>query len=186
MLRPLLFVAVLIGLAAPSGAADLRIALNEDPDLLDPAQGGSFVGREVFAAMCDKLIDIAPDMSFVPQLATGWSWSADRTALTVKLRDGVVFHDGTKLTGPQMTADYFGGQDNVKRMAIPLGAAYQPSDLKALVFDAYDNDGIYFLELRDRYACGWCEARENELTLLPHPLSPCAVERFEFPEKRRS
>ena len=40
---------------------------------------------------------------------------------------------------------------------------------------------IYFLELRDRYACGWCEARENELTLLRHPLSPCAVERFEFP-----
>lgn len=40
---------------------------------------------------------------------------------------------------------------------------------------------IYFLELRDRYACGWCEVRGNELTLLPHPLSPCAVSRFEFP-----
>jgi peptide/nickel transport system substrate-binding protein len=59
---------ILFGTSA--GAADLRIALNEDPDILDPAQGGSFVGREVFAALCDKLIDVAPDMKFVPQLAT--------------------------------------------------------------------------------------------------------------------
>lgn len=86
---------ILFGTSA--GAADLRIALNEDPDILDPTQGGSFVGREVFAALCDKLIDVAPDMKFVPQLATEWTWSADGKALTMKLRDGVLFHDGTKL-----------------------------------------------------------------------------------------
>ena len=39
-------------------AATLRIGLNEDPDALDPARGGSFVGRVVFAAVCDKLVDI--------------------------------------------------------------------------------------------------------------------------------
>jgi transcriptional regulator with XRE-family HTH domain len=40
---------------------------------------------------------------------------------------------------------------------------------------------IYFLELRDTYACGWCELQGNELTLLPHPLSACATKRFKFP-----
>lgn len=40
---------------------------------------------------------------------------------------------------------------------------------------------IYFLELRDRYACGWCEVQGNELSLLPHPLSPCAIQQFPFP-----
>jgi transcriptional regulator with XRE-family HTH domain len=40
---------------------------------------------------------------------------------------------------------------------------------------------IYFLELRDSYACGWCEVQGNELTLIPHPLSPSPVRRFEFP-----
>jgi peptide/nickel transport system substrate-binding protein len=104
MLRVLL-IAAMIGLAAPASAGELRIALNEDPDLLDPAQGGSFVGREVFAAMCDKLIDIAPDMSFVPQLATAWTWSDDRKALTLKLRDGVLFHDGTKLDAEAVKAN---------------------------------------------------------------------------------
>jgi transcriptional regulator with XRE-family HTH domain len=40
---------------------------------------------------------------------------------------------------------------------------------------------IYFLELRNSYACGWCEVQGNELALLPHPLSPCTVRRFAFP-----
>jgi peptide/nickel transport system substrate-binding protein len=97
MRRALLIALAVIGFAECAAAADLRIALNEDPDLFDPAQGGSFVGREVFTAMCDKLIDVAPDMKFMPQLATEWSWSNDGKALTLKLRDGVLFHDGTKL-----------------------------------------------------------------------------------------
>ena len=41
---------------------------------------------------------------------------------------------------------------------------------------------IYFLELRDSYACGWCELQGNELTLLPHPLSPCTVRQFDYPQ----
>ncbi|HEX4173381.1 MAG TPA: hypothetical protein VHY82_13000, partial [Acetobacteraceae bacterium] len=45
-------------LLGPAHAATLRIGLNEDPDALDPARGGTFVGRVVFAAVCDKLIDI--------------------------------------------------------------------------------------------------------------------------------
>jgi len=92
-------------MTAPAGASELRIALNEDPDLLDPAQSGSFVGREVFAAMCDKLIDIGPDLKFVPQLATEWNWSPDAKSLTVKIRDGVLFHDGTKLDADAVKAN---------------------------------------------------------------------------------
>jgi transcriptional regulator with XRE-family HTH domain len=40
---------------------------------------------------------------------------------------------------------------------------------------------IYFLELRNSYACGWCEVQGNELALIPHPLSPCTIRRFAFP-----
>ena len=88
---------LLSALASSAGASELRIALDQDPDVLDPAQGGTYVGRIVFAAMCDKLIDIDEHMKFVPQLATEWSWSPDSKALTLKLRDKVLFQDGTKL-----------------------------------------------------------------------------------------
>src|ERR1700745_3499293 len=36
---------------------------------------------------------------------------------------------------------------------------------------------IYFVELRDGYACSWCELQDGHLLLLPHPLSPRAVRR---------
>lgn len=76
---------------------NLRIGLGSDPDLLDPARGVSYSGRIVFAAMCDKLVDVDAKLTLVPQLATGWSWSDDRLSLTLKLRAGVVFQDGDKL-----------------------------------------------------------------------------------------
>jgi hypothetical protein len=39
---------------------------------------------------------------------------------------------------------------------------------------------IYFLELRDGYACGWCELQNNRLTLLSHPLSPVNLRHFAY------
>jgi len=92
-------------LAGASQAATLRIGLNEDPDALDPARGGSFVGRVVFASLCDKLIDTDAQNNFVPQLATAWAWSADNLALTVTLRDGVAFHDGQAMDAAAVAAN---------------------------------------------------------------------------------
>src|SRR5262245_38655581 len=39
---------------------------------------------------------------------------------------------------------------------------------------------IYFVELRDGYACSWCEIQDNYLLLLPHPLSPASVRRLSY------
>lgn len=39
---------------------------------------------------------------------------------------------------------------------------------------------IYFIELRTGYACSWCELQDGHLLLLPHPLSPCSVRRFNY------
>ena len=80
--------------AVPLQAQTLRVGLAEDPDLLDPTRARTFVGRIVFSALCDKLFDIDEKLGYVPQLATGFEWSADNKALTIKLRPGVTFHDG--------------------------------------------------------------------------------------------
>jgi peptide/nickel transport system substrate-binding protein len=78
-------------------AQTLRFGLAEDPDILDPTLARTFVGRIVFAALCDKLFDIDEKLNIVPQLATAYEWSADNKALTIKIRPGVTFHDGEKL-----------------------------------------------------------------------------------------
>jgi peptide/nickel transport system substrate-binding protein len=93
-------IAVLAAIAAvatvPAHAQTLRFGLAEDPDVLDPTLARTFVGRVVFAALCDKLFDVDEKLNIVPQLATSYEWSADRKALTLKLRRGVTFHDGEK------------------------------------------------------------------------------------------
>lgn len=79
----------------PIWASELRIALQDDPDILDPVLAKTFSGRLVYTAMCDKLIDISRDMDFIPELAQNWKFSEDGKTLTISLRKDVVFHDGT-------------------------------------------------------------------------------------------
>lgn len=90
-----LLAALMTATALSAQAGDMRIALQSDADVLDPDQSRTFVGRIVYAALCDKLVDITPELEIIPQLATEWIWSEDGASLTMKLREGVVFHDGT-------------------------------------------------------------------------------------------
>lgn len=42
---------------------------------------------------------------------------------------------------------------------------------------------IYFIELRDGYACSWCELQGKQLILVPHPLSGCPIRQFAYPNE---
>jgi len=97
--------AVTAALAAPAFATDLKIGIGEDPDALDPDQSRTFVGEVIFAAMCDKLVAITPQLDLIPQLATEWAWSGDGTILTMTLRDGVTFQDGTPFNAEAVVAN---------------------------------------------------------------------------------
>src|SRR5437016_9292050 len=88
-------VALCCGTAAAQSA--LRIGLAEDPDVLDPSLARTYVGRIVFASICDKLFDIDAKLNVVPQLALSHDTSEDGKTVTIKLRGGVKFHDGEKL-----------------------------------------------------------------------------------------
>ena len=89
--------------AGPANAGGtLRYGLEFDPSVLDPAHETSFTNRIVFNAMCDALLDIDHDLNFVPELATSWDWSDDRLALTLHLRENVVFQDGEPFTADAM------------------------------------------------------------------------------------
>jgi peptide/nickel transport system substrate-binding protein len=90
--------AVLLSLAAAAQAqTTLRIGLAEDPDVLDPTLARTYVGRIVFAALCDKLFDIDEKLNVVPQLALSSETVDDGKGLVIKLRPGVKFHDGEPL-----------------------------------------------------------------------------------------
>ncbi len=74
----------------------LTIGLQEDPDALDPTSARTFVGRMVFMHMCEKLYDIDARLNIVPQLAAAMpKFSTNKKTITIKLRTGIKFNDGT-------------------------------------------------------------------------------------------
>lgn len=96
MYRFLLALLVAAAPIAASAETTMRIALREDADALDPTLARTFVGRIVFAGLCDKLFDINEKLEIVPQLATAYEWT-DPTTLVIHLRPGVKFQDNTPM-----------------------------------------------------------------------------------------
>lgn len=75
---------------------DLVMALSAEPDRLDPTTSSSLYTRYVMQTMCQKLYDIDSKGKIVPQLATTLpEVSADGLAVTIPVRTGATFADGT-------------------------------------------------------------------------------------------
>ncbi|GAA4805074.1 ABC transporter substrate-binding protein [Tomitella cavernea] len=81
------------GSAGNSGK--LTIGSIAGPQTFDPVN--SKVGHAVLflQPVYDSLLRREPDGSLVPMLATDWKYNADRTQLTLTIRSGVTFTDGT-------------------------------------------------------------------------------------------
>ena len=98
----LAFIAVLVLAGTTAGAekSDNILVLGDLFDItassLDPAQesGGLLADK---AQIVETLVGVNPDMSLAPKLAVSWSQIDDLT-WEFKLRDGVLFHDGSKMT----------------------------------------------------------------------------------------
>jgi peptide/nickel transport system substrate-binding protein len=74
----------------------LRVALDAEPDKLDPTLSRTLVGREVFQAICERLYDINEKLEIVPQLAAAMpTVSEDGKTVTIPIRTGLKFADGT-------------------------------------------------------------------------------------------
>jgi peptide/nickel transport system substrate-binding protein len=90
----LMAAAALTASMAAQAQTALRIGLAEDPDVLDPTLARTYVGRIVFASLCDKLFDIDEKLNLVPQLALSHETLDDGKSVVIRLRPNVKFHDG--------------------------------------------------------------------------------------------
>lgn len=94
------------GAKAPAkNGGTLTVGLAEDPDALDPTLARTFVGRMVFTTFCEKLYDINKSLQIVPQLAAKLpKVSADKKTVTITLRKGIKFNDGTAFNAQAVKA----------------------------------------------------------------------------------
>jgi len=75
----------------------LRVNLNSYPDIIDP-QKSSFVNEIAhLKLMYEGLTRLDEKLETVPAAAESWTYSADATQVTFKLRPGLVYSDGSVL-----------------------------------------------------------------------------------------
>lgn len=75
----------------------------------DPISSGSILLK---MDVTETLVDAEPDGTLIPGLATGWQVSDDGLTWTFKLRENVVFHDGSALTGESVASSLEWSRNN--------------------------------------------------------------------------
>ncbi|TPG59856.1 ABC transporter substrate-binding protein [Roseomonas nepalensis] len=91
--------ALALGLAAPrlaagAGARVLRFVPHADLGVTDPVWSGAYVTRNHALMVYDTLYGMDADYRVQPQMAQGHEVSADGLRWTIRLREGLRFHDG--------------------------------------------------------------------------------------------
>jgi peptide/nickel transport system substrate-binding protein len=87
-------------LAAPVQAETLRVGIATEPWDLDPAirtdTGSGYLIQNIY----DPLVEIGPDKKVTSEyaVADSWEWSNELKTLTLEIKSGITFHNGTKLT----------------------------------------------------------------------------------------
>jgi ABC-type transport system substrate-binding protein len=77
--------------------AGVRLAIDLDPDTLDPAGQTNTTISSIVDHLAETLVEVGPDGSIGPGLARKFTQSTDGKTYTFELRPNVEFHDGTLL-----------------------------------------------------------------------------------------
>ena len=121
--------ACLASASLPAFAADvsddatLTIGIGITMNTLDPAQQNTTTVRNVLDYEVQTLVTFDEDGVLQPLLATEWEWSESGDALTLHLREGVQFHDGTPFNAE--AAKFSLGRLIDDKVSTPNGQSYQ-------------------------------------------------------------
>ncbi|OWT72821.1 MULTISPECIES: ABC transporter substrate-binding protein [unclassified Achromobacter] len=93
--------------AEPQAGGVLKVALDGDPQCLDPQQAGNNTALNIGRQITDSLTDQDPRTgAIVPWLATRWAVEDDSRRFTFVLREGVSFADGTPVDADAVKANF--------------------------------------------------------------------------------
>ena len=111
------------GTAAPSPNATLTIGIGVDLDTLDPAQQTTTTVQNVIDYGLQTLVAFDTQGKIKPLLATSWETSKDGLTLTLQLRQGVKFHDGTPFNAE--AAAFSLDRLISGKVKVPIGAGFK-------------------------------------------------------------
>lgn len=83
----------------PKKGGSITVAIEGEPASMDPAFDYDFVSGLAVSSVTEALLKFCEnDTKLCPNLAESWSVSSDGKTYTLKIRQGVKFHDGTTMT----------------------------------------------------------------------------------------
>lgn len=80
--------------------------LTGDPDSLDPAKTTDQMSRAVWNQIYDTIARRMPDGTYENHIAESWEIAEDGLSVTIKLKEGIKFHDGSELTAEDVAFSY--------------------------------------------------------------------------------
>ncbi len=86
--------------SAPAAPAkdSVVFAITSEPQTLTPAEMPEYTAYTISYQIFDRLIETTPQGDIRPGLAESWEYDETNTELTLHLRKGVKWHDGTEFT----------------------------------------------------------------------------------------
>ncbi len=102
----LALVSVIPTLAQSNTNNTLVMARAADATGLDPHTQTSFPSFRLLELIYEPLVTVDKDLNLVPALAESWKFSDDAKTLTMNLRKGVKFHDGSDFTSADVKATF--------------------------------------------------------------------------------
>lgn len=137
---------------APS-VSGIRLAIDQDPDTLDPAGQTNPVASSIVEHMVETLVRLQPNGSIGPGLARKFSVSTDGKEYTFELRPDVEFHDGTLMDAEAAAMSLRRFVDPTLRvpMRAPFDAtlvdSISPADLYTLRITLKDRSRLFLQKL---------------------------------------
>src|SRR5580700_1645756 len=87
-----------------SGSSTFVVANTSSIQKLDPDVITNFLDFQALGLIYDTLVQFNAKLQIVPDLATSWAYSNGNKVLTLQLRKGVTFDDGTSFTSADVVA----------------------------------------------------------------------------------
>lgn len=82
----------------PAVGGELNLILEEDPDNFNPIYSSSAYGGQIYSLVFATLFEFDATFTPTPMVAESWKATDDGLHYTIKIRQGIKFHDGGDLT----------------------------------------------------------------------------------------
>ena len=142
------FGAMTVATPAPAETV-LRAVMQSDVKILDPIWTTAYITRNFGYMIYDTLFALDAKNDVQPQMAEGYEVSPDKLTYTIKLRDGLVWHDGAPVTSEDCVQSIkrWGAKDALGQQVLALVDSMTSPDSKSIVIKLKQTTGLLIFAL---------------------------------------